>query len=476
MTFQHIIRLFITGCFAAIAIAVHSQNPMALYFMETIPQISQINPAMQPRANRFYALTSVNQVFQSNLAFKDVFQKSGNDWVTLDSENFNYNKLYRVLGSSSNMNQYTDVNLFSFGFRTGKGYFSFSVSERVVFQSVIPVDMFRIMDKGFPDNSHFNFSTLRQKAMAYKQISLGYSHELTNKLTIGANLKPLFGQVALSTDISHFSLYTNRQQWEIIGNGTIYSSLPINVTYTQGEFPDDIEEKDLKDKDYIKRYGTSFSNPGLAADLGAVYKYDGRWTFSAAINNLGFINWRRDLNNLSFKGSYLFDGVSVDASNKDNIDQAFEDILDSLKTVITYTTDHKKFVTGLTPSFYLGASYHLNHAVSLGLLSRSTFQKHNFRQDFSLSANLQPYSFVALNLNLSQRIKGNTHMGLGLSFLAGPLQFYMLTDHIPLRYSKVEVDEDNFIISERLKDVTLMVGLNLVFGRHGYRDKPLLDR
>lgn len=470
------IRILIVGCLVGLSFGLSGQNPMALYFMETIPQVSQINPAMQPRANRFYAILSVNQVFQSDLAFKDAFQKSGNDWVTLNSERFDYKKLYNVLGSTSNFNEYADINLFGFGFRTQKGYFTFSMSDRIVVQSGIPADLFKIMESGFPDNSHFNFSTLNQKMMAYKQFSFGYSHNITDKLTIGVNLKPLFGQVAMKTDIEKFDLYTNRQAWEIIGEGTIYSSLPIEVDYTQGEFPDEIREQDLEDKDYIERYGTSFKNPGLATDLGAVYKFNGQWTFSAALNNLGFIRWKNDLNNLSFDGNYLFEGVSVDAANKDNIDEAFEDIADSLKTVISWNTSHGKFGTGLTPSFYLGASYHLNPAISLGLLSRSTFQKQNFRQDFSLSANLQPYSFVALNLNLSQRIKGTTHMGLGLTFLAGPVQFFILTDHLPLRYSEVEVDGDTFPVSERMKDITVMTGLNFVFGRHGYRDKPLLDR
>lgn len=475
MRFRYTVRLFLISSMVACATGLYSQNPMALYFMETIPQTTLINPAMQPRANKFYALPSINQVFQSDLAFKDVFQKSGNEWVTLNSERFNYNKLYKVLGSTANFNEYADINFFGFGFRTGKGYFTFTLSERFVVQSGIPADMFKIMESGFPDNSHFKLSTLRQKGMLFKQLSFGYSHELTDKLTIGANLKPLFGQLALVTDIDRFSLYTNRLEWEVVVDGKIYSSLPIDVEYTQGEFPDKIDSKDLEDKDIIK-YGTSFSNPGLATDLGAVYKLNGRWTFSAALNNLGFINWRKDLNNLSFKGNYVFDGVSVDATNKDNLDDAFDDILDSLKTVINYKTDHKPFSSGLTPSFYLGASYHLNHAISLGFLSRSIFQKQSFRQDLSLSANLQPYSFVAFNINLSQRINGSTFAGLGMTFLLGPLQFYVLTDHLPLRYSNVEIDGDKFPVNVRQKDITIMTGLNFVFGRHGYRDKPMISR
>ena len=182
------------------------------------------------------------------------------------------------------------------------------------------------------------------------------------------------------------------------------------------------------------------------------------------------------MNNLTFNGTYGFDGISINASNRDSLDEAFDEILDSIKNVVNFNTNHDKFTSGLTPSFYLGTSYHINPSISLGLLSRSTFQKKNFRQDFSLSANIQPYSFVAMNLNVSQRIKGSTFVGLGLTFLMGPLQFYILTDHLPIRYSEVDFDGDKIPMSKKLKDVTVMTGLNFVFGKNGYRDKPMLNR
>jgi hypothetical protein len=472
---KHRTRIILAASFLLGTLGLFSQNPMALYFMETIPQTSQINPAMQPRANKFYTVASINQVFQSDLAFRDVFQKAGNKWVTIDSKDFDFDKLYNVIGSTVNFNEYFDVDLFGFGFRTGKGYFTLSMLQRTVFQSGLPSDFFKIAETGFADNSHFDLSTFRQKTMVYTQISLGYSHPINDKLTIGVNLKPLLGQVAVMTDIDRLKLNTSRQIWEVDARGDVYASMPIELEGEPGKFPDEIKFKDFEVSD-IKEYLNPFRNPGIATDLGAVYKLDHRWTFSAALNNLGFISWRKDLNQLSVNGNYDFEGINVDASNKDNLDDAMDEILDSLENVMVFDTKHNRFSTALTPHLYVGASYHLTPAVSFGLLSRSTFQKQNFRQDFSLSANLQPYSFVALNMNLSQRVQGSTFAGLGLTFLLGPLQFYILTDHLPLRYSEVEIDGDKFPISKKMKDVTVMTGLNFVFGRHGYKDAPMINR
>jgi hypothetical protein len=222
-------------------------------------------------------------------------------------------------------------------------------------------------------------------------------------------------------------------------------------------------------------YLTSFKNPGIALDMGAVYALNDQWEFSAALNNLGFIKWTEDLNSLSFNGTYSFKGLEVDGSNKDDMDKAVEAIGDSLKTVIEYGVGQEKFSMTLVPGLYMGASYNLNHAVSLGFLSRSKFQKKNFRQDFNLSANVQPYSFVAFNLNYSLRVNGGNGLGTGVSFLMGPLQLYLLADYIPMQYATVNMEGDEFLMFPNQKELSLRFGLNFIFGRHGFRNKPSLS-
>jgi hypothetical protein len=198
-------------------------------------------------------------------------------------------------------------------------------------------------------------------------------------------------------------------------------------------------------------------------------------TFSVALTNLGYVRFKDDLNSLSFNGTYTFEGINVEGSDEDEIEQAFEDIADSIKTIIEYDVKHEKFSVPLSPLLYLGGSYRLIPAVSFGLLSRSVFQKHNFRQDFNISANLQPYNFVAFNLNYGISLNGGNGLGMGTSFLLGPLQLYVAADYVPMRYAEVTFDDgDSFPMVYRQKDLNFRVGLNLVFGRHGYRDEPMI--
>jgi hypothetical protein len=454
-----------------------AQNPMGLYFMETIPQSSQINPAMQPRANGFFALPSANVLFQSDLAFKDVFQEAGKDWVTPLSERFNYDDLYSASGKAANINLYGDLDIVGAGFRSGKDYFTFTLSVKNVMQAGIPSDLFKITELGFPDGERFDFSAMSIKEVVYHELALGYSRQWDDRWTFGAKLKPLFGIAGGITDINKFEMRTNRTSWDVHVDGTVYSSAPLDVeeSQTPGDFPESIEGKDLQD-DEVSEYYSSLNNGGLAFDFGAVYEHNQEWTFSAALTNLGWVKFKNELNSLSFNGVYQFDGVSVDGSDEDAIRKAFEDIGDSIKTVLEYDVAHEKFSIPLTPSWYMGASYEWTPSVSFGFLSRSVFQKQNFRQDFSLSANIQPYSFVALNLNYSKRIKGGNGLGTAVTIFAGPLQMYLAADYIPMRYADVSFDEgESFPMMHRQKDLSFRFGLNLIFGRHGFRDEPMLS-
>lgn len=455
--------------------ALTGQSPMSTYFMETIPQVRQINPAMMPRANGFYTLPGIELMVGSDLSFSNIFQDKGSEWVSPLSRRFDYDKLYRATGKVFNVNEQTTVDILGFGFRRGRDYFSISYSIKGDLNAGLPRDLFKVTEKGFADGSVFDFSTLRMKTQLYKEINIGYAREWNDKLNVGINVKPLFGMVAGMTDINRLELRTSREKYEVLVDGSIRVSAPVEITEgVPGEFPEDIEGRELEDSE-MRAYLTGFRNPGFAIDLGAVYKFNDKWHFSAAVNNLGFISWKSDLNSLSFKGNYSFEGLELDGSNKDDLDDALEAIGDSLKSIINYSTGHGKFSTSLVPGIWLGAEYHLNHYMSFGFISRSMLQKNNFREDLNISANYKPYSFVSVNVNYSYCFNGANGLGTALSVLLGPLQIYAVADYALVRYSNVIMDDSEFVMFPYQKQLNVRAGLNLIFGRHGNRNNPSID-
>ena len=473
--------------FALYGVVVNGQvrQPHSLYFMETIPQVAQMNPAVQPRANGYVLLpANVNiDLHSNNLAVKDILQQQGNKWYTPVEKKFDYNKLYKATGNKPTMfNLGVDVDIIGFGFRARRGYLSFGMSQHISGTLVLPGDLFKITENGFPEGTKLDFSPLRTQAIGYMQFLVGYSYKLTDRLTIGTNVKTLVGQAAVATKIQKFRLNTGEQQWDAEAKGNIYSSAPFEVIMNAEGKIHDIKEKSFKDytgSDFVTDYITFFDNPGIAFDLGATYQIDERLTVSASLNNLGFISWKKDLNSMSFNGSYSFDGIKYDVSDDKDIEEYFEDLLDELDDAVGYRVQHKKFKTPLTPVFHAGASYSLSKSVSAGFLSRTVFWENGVRQSFNLSLYLQPYSFVAFNAGVTYQVKGNVYLGGGLMFHLQPLplQFYILTDYAPVYYSTLRVNEyEKIPIPEHQKSLTLRVGLNLIFGRHGYTNKPMLDK
>ena len=460
------------------------RQPHSLYFMETIPQISQMNPAHQPRANGYVMLPNVNMDFLSDLAAKDIFQRQGDVWFSPVDKQYDYDRLWKSIGKKATMFNYaTDCDLIGFGFRTGNGYFSFGLSEHVSGNFTLPSDMFKITDNGFPKGTSLDFSPLNTQTIGYMQLRFGYSYKVTDKLTVGLNVKPLFGQFALATKIDRLKLHTGEGelQWDLDAKGNIYSSLPIRevILDEKGKI-DDVDFIDFdnyKTKDWLYNYGTGFFNPGIAVDLGATYQIDDRLAVSAALNNLGFISWKEELNGITFDGTYSFSGMDYDVS-VDDIDDLFSHLGDSIAGAIDYKIRHDKFKTALAPVFQAGASYQLSKSVSVGLLSRSVFWKNAVRQSFNASVYLQPYSFVSFTAGVTWQVKSNIYLGGGFMFLLGPLQFYLLTDYAPVRYSTLRFDDGDKIpfVPTRQKTFTMRTGVNLVFGRHGYVNKPMLDK
>ena len=483
---------FIFSALISSAVFGQARAPHSMYFMETIPQISQFNPALQPRTNVYISLPGVGIDFHSDIAIKDVLQRHGDNYFTPVEDEFDYKKFYNATGKSATMiNVGVDIDLLGFGFRTGKGYFSFGMSEHAGAKFALPTDLFKIPEKFFPDQSEFNLSPLRVEAKTYLQFRVGYSHQFNEKLTIGMNVKPLFGQMTATTKFDNFHLKTGINEWIIESKGKIHTSAPVEII-RDDEGKISVSEERLDElQDMIdagewaqlaNRYFFNGNNFGIALDLGAAYQITERLSVSAALNNIGFIAWNRDLSGANFGGEFTFDNRTIDLNladylnDNDKLNELLDEIGDDIFDDLEFQPYDGKFRTSPPPVLYAGASYLFNSYLSAGFLSRTTFWQNAVRQSFNLSVNLQPYSFVALTTGATWQVKGNVYLGGGLTFFLGPLQIYLVSDYVPVRYSTLQYnDTDIPFIPERQKTIYARLGFNLVFGKHGYRNRPMLD-
>ncbi len=459
---------------------ITAQEPMALYYMETIPQSNLLNPAMSPRCNGFFGVPGVNTVytnFDTDLSTKAFLQQTDSGTVSLLSKFFDYKKFNRIMGNGFNLRNYTAVTPLTLGFRGKNGYFTFALSEKVKVNGVFPTDFFNILDNGLPSGTELDFSDIGVDIQAYQEFAMGYSRNFNNKVKVGARVKLLNGFFSLKTDIKDFTISTSKQVWDIGLDGAIHTNAPLDYYTNENGFVDSVALKiDADDKKSLTRYiidDVILANRGIAFDLGAVYNYDENWTFSASLIDLGFIRWTKGVNSLVFNGSSEFRGFEI--NNIDSIGALFNEIeIDSL-VIFDTQLEQIKYSTDLGTNLYLGAEFNVNHYLSLGLISRTVFDKNYFSQEFNASTNFNLYHILSANLNYNLSLNGENYAGLGLGFSFVPLQFYILFDHLPVTFTRYNVDGKTTFAPYELRSFNVMVGLNFVFGAKGFVDKPKVD-
>jgi hypothetical protein len=483
------------GFVLSLGFTSQAQQMLSLYYLETIPQVQNLNPAMAPRANGYLGIPLASSTYFSintDMFGSEMVQKYNGEWITLTNAGYDYAPFYKRIGKAANISAHQVVVPIQFGFKGKKGYYSFSWSEKVNMALAIPKDFFTIMDVGgFPDGSHYDFSAFGINAQYYREMSFGYSYNYMSKLRLGFHAKYLQGLVAVKTDISQFKLNTGVDQWDIALKADAYISSPVEILTDSAGYPNGIGELPSTTKEIIDMGLLNFSNPGIAGDFGAIYEHNDVWTFSMALNDLGFIKWNGGLKSYSAGGTYTFKGINLDGLNIDSLDMATNELLDSIKSVIKSKVGNKSFITGLGPKLYFGAKYNINHYFSLGGLSRTVFAKNDFQQEFNVSANLNLYHFLTSTINYTYSINGANTFGFGLAVRGGPIQFYIAADYLPYAYRNYTIENtstaaDNVnstadkttkrpITPASFDNFNVMFGLNILFGAKGFRDEPMLE-
>ncbi len=474
-------KTLLIGVFLLSFTGIFAQNSSLLYYLENLPQTNYTNPAMMPRTNSFFGLPGISSIafnFKSDIAPKDLLQKSGDRWVHPLDAAFDYNKLYKSIGKSASVNTELAYTPIYFGFRTGNGYFTFSLQQKIKARFGLPQDLFRITEKGFDSGTILNLVTLETQILAYHELSIGYAHKIDKHLTVGVHIKPLSGIAAAQMKFNEFLIQNNRINYNMHIDGEILTSSPfIEFVPSEDGFVKEFEtDDDISTSDIVNNVIPKFSNFGLALDLGAVYDLNREFSFSVALNNLGYINWKTNTNATSTKGKYMFTGPDISINQIDEMDVAYEEIADSVMSVIDGNTSNKSFSTTLVPELMLGSVYHVNHVLDLGFLSKSTFAKYNYRQEFVVSANFNLYKTLTTNIAYNHEIRGAKDLGIGLALSAGPAQLYILINNIPFYYDKIVDEEKEFIVPTKTESYSFMMGINIVLGKNGYRNKPMIER
>ena len=415
--------------------------------MEVVPQRMYANPAFFPsysKINIGLPIISSDYFNVSNSGFKysDLIKHRSQD----DSLVVDYNNMLSKLKKNNYLTLATQIDLLSFGFAVKKNYFSFNMTEKVDLRFSYPKSFMEFIDKGNGGllGQQVNFN-LGINATHYREYGFGYSRKINDKLTIGGKFKYLYGMENVSTEKSDVSLTTNPNDFAI----TAKANIKINTSgLDTGSF----------NNFNVSNYAFKKKNNGMGIDLGAVYKYNDKFTFSASVIDLGFIKWQQSVTTYQSanpNANFNFQGLDVNQLIKtDSTNNLSKTVTDSLKKTFKIDTVHKTYTTRLTSKIYLSAKYNLTEKINVGILFYGEIFDQTLHPGVALSYNQRVGRWLGFSLSYSMYNRSYNNIGLGLSHNLGPVQIYIVSDNVL-----------GAIFPQNTKNINLRTGINLTFGR-----------
>jgi hypothetical protein len=463
------------------------QTGQVIYYMN-LPQNHLMNPAMHPSNSSYIGLPVISGMYfgvnNNFINYSDIFSKSTTSdsvYSFLHSESTTDEFLSKVNKKNSFSPQVT-IPILGIGFKGPKGlYFFIDINERLEGNAVFPGDIIKLILKGNEAfvGDEIDLSSLRMDIRYYREFGFTISKEISNKLTIGIRPKLFTGILATQLKNRSFGIKVNEDYTHMLdADLTANFSGPFEVNIDNDQ---NLEDITFDDSWFNFNTMASIENRGLGLDLGATYSLlNNKVLVSAALTDIGYIKWKRDVTNLTVKGQFVFDGLDmtdVIGGTKEIADVGNE-LLDSLKDSFDLTDTYSPFTTWLAPGLTLGGSYNLNKSISFGILSYSRFIGKQVRESLTLSANLNLSNTFSFSLGYSLQNQRADNLGAGIAFRASIFQFYFVSDRIPVSWNRLKLDSStNVVVPANWNTVSLRLGMNLTFGNKVKKkdDKPMIQ-
>lgn len=414
--------------------AVQAQYLRSSYFMEGTSARLQLNPGLQPTRGYFNipVIGSFNMSASSNvLGTSDII-----DILDSGSDLYSNDKLFDRLKADNRLNVNLNTDILSFGWYKGKGFWSFNLGLRADFGAALSKDMFSMMRtmNGFSleniagQKQQYSLSNQTLNMKAYAEIGLGYSRQITEKLTVGGRVKILLGLARAEMNVNKFDLeldvpdlnhyassdYASRGELspsDWYGKGYSYAADANMITTLKGggmTFDQDgkIDNFDLEAGDL------GIAGSGFGIDLGASYKVWDNLTVSASILDLGFLKWKESETTVAtVSGS---EDVTITPDNYDHYIGG--DFLSLERFDFREGSPEKvKTKTHLYSTLLLAGEYGFwDNKLSVGAMYTARFTQPKTLSELTFLATIRPKSWLNAAISYSPIQAGGKSIGLAL--------------------------------------------------------------
>lgn len=445
-----------------------SQNKEVLYNFTSIPQSLLVNPGADVSYKYYFGFPVLSGVSanlgSTSFSAYDLFADNGVD--------FNQ-KVRNVINKSSPNDKVVtnqQLEIFSGGFRVGgresKSYVSFGLYQEFDFFMFVPKDLALLALNGNKDyiGKSFNLGDLSMKAEVLSVLHFGFHKKVNEKLVYGGRAKIYSsGANATSTKNSGY-IYTGESATSPnFYNQVISSNLELRTSGLSKFTKDEYEGNVIRDIANNTFFNGSL---GLGIDAGFTYYFKDNLQVTASVVDLGFVRQTKDIETLTYKGTYQYDGVNPDFMGNDDP----ENVFDEFDKAIPRDTLYNKYTTWRPTKIYSSIQYSFgesrpdNECNCRRQGSDVNYKNAVGAQFFAMSAPRTPLlaltAFYRRNIFKKLDVKAtytidtfsNKNIGLGLAGTIGPVNLYAMVNNV-LEYKDVA----------KASSAAFQLGINFVF-------------
>lgn len=411
----------------AVAATARAQEFRTGYFLENYSYAYRINPAAPIEGKPYFfaglGLGNVTAEAHTNLSLPSFIarDKNGELAFPLLSSDFTMEQALSGLSSVNDLGLNLNMNLLTIGWQGQNNRITAEVNLRSDSYLFVPIDMFSLVKLGLSSladsefDQKYSFAGLDVGTDLYTELAVGYTQRIGDMLTVGGRIKGLFGIASVGAGLD-FSVQPGLEK-DIAGavDGTLHVAAPITVPIGKFDYEGkqyyDIAATDVSDLSGLwNQSAKGTAGWGLGFDLGVTFEpIDGLY-LSAAVNDLGFINW-----NCSVNGHMFYDSNTMGELDSEDY-----------KTILAMEVlNGGRYTTALNYSIHAGAKYKMPFydRLSVGLLG--TMQRHY--KEARLGLDITPLDFISLAGSAALSNYGGS-LGAALNLKFPIVNFFIGTD------------------------------------------------
>ncbi|HMB61800.1 MAG TPA: DUF5723 family protein [Eudoraea sp.] len=448
--------------------SLFAQNKQLLYDFTEIPQALMLNPGMQTTYKWYAGIPALSgfsfQAGTSGITIHDIFADDGVDI----NDKIRARAVYGM-GINDELSGTYQIELLSGGFR-GKNqptnFYSFGIYHEGDAIGYWPKDLAILAYEGNADQlgREFDLSHLKTRGEILNVFHFGVNRQINKNLTLGARAKIYSGIVDFNSTSNDGYFLTTPGQRNLLAN-TLEADMRLRtsgINEIREVLDDDTVDDGAGIGRIVTKRGFFGGDLGLGIDVGFSYHFNEQTVITGSLLDVGFLYHSGDVRSFTLKGSATVEGVEIilpDALADPNAD-FWQDLVDEIEALVPFEENNNAYITFRPTKLYTSVRYNFGKPLQSKEDCNCNYKPSARRSSSIQYANSVGGQLYAINrprgpqTALSafyQRRFGNvlalkstytidkfslTNIGLGISFQAGPVNFYAMADNL-LSYKNI---------------------------------------